>query len=1726
MADILAIPSELEVGVFSDNLLSTQLDTQERIASLFNDFNVPDIQHSSIPKGWNTDEILKSSDLPAREDYLTSSDPKMRELAKNAMNQDITKNRALSKGFGLPSMVRYQEGQEKFTTQHWWSEAGKTKFGFNPYQTLAQNEDFYNQNVWNEYSTFGKLWRGVGTFAGRTLSKLVTGLVGMVGDIGAMAWNGLEELVEAAGGPENNFWADVSDNWLARTMEEADEYVKQQILPTYKSINYDEKGFLSKLTDPYFWTNDIADGAGFLLQFAVPAMLFGKAAQLGKAGKLGRFGKVMSAGVGELPTASRLAKGMGSTLEFLTGSRNVGGITAHAFSTTMESVAETKEGFNATVEELISKGYSEHEAQQIAAENAPAQFGMNMAILSISNAFENKWFQKAVGNRINPYRSKIDDAALIVPKKVPKGIWGTAKNQLVFYGSNGAKAALMEGYWEENAQLAAQRVARGEYTRRGDNTSTLGIRESASNFFKQLFKQTVDATRGNDREAADSILAGAVIGVLGGGAFNKFSGSRQKGSFLPEGTRRREIRENAELVAQVKNAQDAFLSMNTMPTDLYNNDGTINEEKAKERVNMLNEKLSKVTSVIQRKLTLDMLTDQTERENLQYLLFGDYVKAHILNGSGEALINRLQNWGNKSKDELAMYGVDEEMAENPLQWASVAQNMLSEYTNIDKIKFNNLTNESAESYFQKERAIKSLIFDYIAQKQAALQTSAKYAKLEAEANPFLAVDTFNSYNTLIARREALRKTIDEAQLDADGKAHYQAELDKTNKQIEMRKAALPEHETGSTSDMAFEVGSDIAGQERRIMQNINEYLGFQFAKEDFQRAAEAFDIIIKEYSDPNEGIKKWNDTVSYWEKASSRIRLSKLKDLGYTEAEVTNMTAEQQIKTIETNTSKPAPVEEVKETSTQPVEETPQSPAELRALTLELVKTIDPDNTTEDNLDLQVDRVLQLLQTNATFRDNMTQEGKDLITKYVQSRVVAVKENLASEPTTNDSQSETEKQPATTEADPVTVMPEKPFEQPKVEATIVVETHPETSDSNLPNYQGELANNPRMALSFSDIVKVNNSYFGYYIKPTAKWEGRTIRELTSNPTDFRELEEIGANSENRVMEILAERYRKEPQVSTTTDMQLRPQAELAKELKELQDKRAEWIRIGKDKYDPDAFAALEKQIADWGKSVKNPINTVAPTLLEEVREAYRLHQQALENDSTFKEEAERESMKIHNNRIDAHVDGSKNAGTVGIITSNPKELVNGALKTTDNNLSRYNFMDNLITGKLNKEDYKMVLSLSEKTGSIFGIVANKAGVPVEFGENGIPTAGGLPILFYLDYDMFMPTNMAKRRADVVKPPFALAPLTTHVNPATGRSSMFNLPEGGKFEEGDERLSFRTPIELHPSFTENDVIATIKDRIKRKTVTASFDFVTQGLLYREGTTNSYSVIPKTAPTYTASELWGKKHMREEKGDIPLEDMIINGVYRRAHRIQFAMLRDLNNKAAGVENVEFHALDIGSLRTHDGKSLFDTLKTADGKNLFQAAIEGNLEASKENLTTLKSLLRPDKFIVFNLGSNILVINLKKFKKFLNSDTITVDQLRSLTTIEDIKNSELNITKTFYDNEDEVEMLPGILASGRNNYSQFINMNVVTSTIPLKKGNTEGYSRLNKRIALTLDENMDDMNKAFNQKGQENKSPDITEVTVEDEFSDVEKKSIMSIQPEEEENLDDDFTKTECR
>ena len=929
---------ELSSGIDSDAIFNLNLDTIERNARIdsltrtpdYKSLPVPEVK-SFIPKDVDADDILtrNSDKLPSLQQALDSPDPKVRQIAKQAIELQAQKN-PLTYGIGTNQYVSYTEGQNKFTNDNIFRGKRNTMYGYNPYISIEQNEQFNHDNVWNSYSTFGKTWRGTAIFAGRTLAKFTTGLVGMVGDLGSMAWNGLQELGDLANindGTKNNFWYDVSNNKLARAMEEANEHVKEQWLPTYKALNYDDKGAWAKLFDPHTWTNSFADGAGFLLQFAVPGAIFGK---LGQAGKLARQIGVLEEAVvtakasgdtikianavqtlEKAKNVSRFTKAMGYELEgragkvaeFFTGSDNIGGMSAHIFNTSLEAVAETKENFNQTVDDLVKKGYSKEKAIEIAGDNAPGQFLANLAILTASNAFENKLLQKAVGNRVLRAQGKVGPDGLplnpLPTTKVGKFLennkWG---NRLKFYSKNSTKATIFEGFWEENAQTAAARWARGEYERTGDDgVFSEKTQSGISGLINQYIKQTKDAIKGNDREAADSIMAGAVIGILGANGFSKFAGTRgevtrqiplydgsgnvmkdingkvqyqtevlKKKTFLPEGQRKLEIRERAQRVAEFTNTRDALLELSKFDADLYDEKGNIIQSKLDEKTLLIQEKLSKIRSVFNRTVTAEGLANPHEREILQNTIFADYVKAHILNDTGEALVDRLKGWSKESDTELAMYGVTPEIKENSEKWGQRAEELLQAYKKAEDILYNAPKNESVSSYQSKTQAVRSLIFDYTALKFMSEELAEKYKVLASESNPFSKYPQLQDYNTLQVKIKSLEGLLNSTALSVLGREKVQEDLKNLQEQQNNLKQTISATEDlkYGPDGLVFPKDADIKAEMENIHNNYEDYFEFEHLVNDHTAALEEYTKLIDDYSKPATGLQKYNEVVDFW----------------------------------------------------------------------------------------------------------------------------------------------------------------------------------------------------------------------------------------------------------------------------------------------------------------------------------------------------------------------------------------------------------------------------------------------------------------------------------------------------------------------------------------------------------------------------------------------------------------------------------------------------------------------------------------------------------------------------------------------------------------------------------------------------------------------------------------------------------------------------------------------
>lgn len=855
---------DLQRGISPDNLLAVEIDSKERLDRLF-EVNMSDF---AIPKEASLDNILMYD--RKRDNEITienarelsgSSNPEIRKQAVDFIYRQKAKDPIVKSGAGFTNYVSAQEGQEKFTNSNMLNH---NKYGFNPYITMAENEDFYKKNVWDNYSIGGKLWRGAGTFAGRVLSKLATGLVGTAGDIMSVAWNAPGEIASWATGEDNNYWAKVSNNFLSRKMEELDKSVKDYILPTYKAIDYEKQGAFSKLADPYFWQNEMADGVGFLLQFAVPAAGFGKLAQLGKlkgAGKLTQF----------------MATPTGKVMSAISGGENRGAASAWIFNTTMESIAQTKEGFHKTVDDLMSKGFSKEAAEKEASNNAPSEFAMNMGILSLSSSFENRWFQKLAGNYTPVTKFAVNEAGEATVKKATTKLGkflaeNTQGQRLSYYTPSIGKSILMEGYWEENAQLAAARVASGSYTKKLEDNDEEFVR--SKNFFLQLAKQTYDASTlfggKGDKEAADSIMAGAVIGMIGGTAFsklgtiaNKDKDGKRTAQGMFEGVRRAEMRELAGKVAEMNNLRAAWLSMKTIDKDIYDKDANgkpiLNQDKAKEKIDQLNAKLATISSKYEEFTKIENIADFNERKILHNNLFSDYVLANILNGTQESLLERLDNWKNKSPEELKLFGVTEDMNLDVNEMAQKARAMIDLHKTIENIRYQN-PGESAFNFDEKTRTLKNTVYQHTIDADSYNELATYYKSKADELIPFDENEANYDYNVNQSRLLSLTNNLVNT-VSPEEKLKLKIEIEKLTEELSIKRELLPDYEEDVKTGYLFKKGTKADTAISKLGDKLNDYL-INFNKSvEYSIASNKSKMFAQIYADPYKGVEYFNTQI-------------------------------------------------------------------------------------------------------------------------------------------------------------------------------------------------------------------------------------------------------------------------------------------------------------------------------------------------------------------------------------------------------------------------------------------------------------------------------------------------------------------------------------------------------------------------------------------------------------------------------------------------------------------------------------------------------------------------------------------------------------------------------------------------------------------------------------------------------------------------------------------------
>jgi hypothetical protein len=390
--------------------------------------------------------------------------------------------------------------------------------GYDPAKSVAENDDWYYNNVWLKKGKINRFLTSAGILVENTVLKAGMKLFEGIGYVGS------------AVNPANwgaGFFTSVADNEFSKLWSAGQENMNNiAAFNMYKSIDYDDKGFFEKMGTANFWSQEFADGAAFMLSAFVPvggAITKGGRylGSLAKGTKLATLAAKASEVVGGLPGINQFAGKAGKVSEAIFGTSDIAAPIHHVYSVANEAFFETK----GVIDDLREKRraakageINDPELANMSDEDFNKKLGVagqssflaNAALLTATNLFQNRALFKALGKgKESAYSGVLNAGFKPVTKEYSSllgKLWNT--NKYVNFGKNLGKGFLFEGYIEENAQLAIERInsQNESYKHYLDSDGAL------SKFAKQYFGQIGNLS--NDPEASTSIGLG---GLLGGG---------------------------------------------------------------------------------------------------------------------------------------------------------------------------------------------------------------------------------------------------------------------------------------------------------------------------------------------------------------------------------------------------------------------------------------------------------------------------------------------------------------------------------------------------------------------------------------------------------------------------------------------------------------------------------------------------------------------------------------------------------------------------------------------------------------------------------------------------------------------------------------------------------------------------------------------------------------------------------------------------------------------------------------------------------------------------------------------------------------------------------------------------------------------------------------------------------------------------------------------------------
>ena len=518
------------------------------------------------------------------------------------------------------------------------------------------NDDFYGE-MEGGLTTLAK---GVGRLGLGVVSKTGEG-VGYIGGLGVGLIGGVLNPSEW----DSDIISNASDNAFSNLFSQLDEKSRNEWLPTYQEANDRNKGFWSRaFSDGDFWMTDAVDGAAFLISAWIPGLA------LSKVGLGARLARGLSGFRVGTQSAEAAIEGAASAANYTknaaTAFNRLDKFNAWALATTSEAMFEAKEVKDRVMESLTydetgrirlkpdGTPYTQEEKARIAGASAQNSFLFNAVLLAGSNAFELKWLGQAFGKTPGvpgavTGGTRFGEAMGV--RNATSGIERFLNSKKGAFVSGVAQGVGMEGYVEENAQLAIQRINEqyGVSGRMADLSNT-------SEVFAQYFKQTKDALMGNDPEASVSIGIGGILGGFGAGIGNL----RQS---------RRDTAATQSAVEMYNTAQENWLKFGNIyktkiveSTDeqgnpiqvekiVYddNNQPVLNQE----RIGAIASAYRAVNSALDESTKVN---DKFKKDALRDTAFAQFVVAHINAGIEGTIGKKLDDVKKASPDEVAKLG--------------------------------------------------------------------------------------------------------------------------------------------------------------------------------------------------------------------------------------------------------------------------------------------------------------------------------------------------------------------------------------------------------------------------------------------------------------------------------------------------------------------------------------------------------------------------------------------------------------------------------------------------------------------------------------------------------------------------------------------------------------------------------------------------------------------------------------------------------------------------------------------------------------------------------------------------------------------------------------------------------------------------------------------------------------------------------------------------------------